>query len=50
MTIDWIQSVFKLIWNGHSDGCYLQKIETVANHLTRARNVMNKVHSSKSAQ
>lgn len=40
----------KLTWNGHSDGCHLQKIDTTANHLTRARNVTNKLRSSNSAK
>jgi hypothetical protein len=39
----------KLNWSSRSDGCYLQKIEKTANHLTRARNVMNILPSSKSA-
>ena len=40
------QSV-KLTWGSHSSSCYLQKIDTTANHLTRARNVSNKIPSSK---
>jgi len=40
----------KLNWNSHSNECNLQKIETTKNHLARARNVMNKLQSSKSAQ
>ena len=32
----------KLTLNGHSDGCYLQKIDTTANNLARARNVAKK--------
>ena len=31
----------QLIWNSHCEGCHLQKIESAANHVTRARNVMN---------
>ncbi|MSN25511.1 MAG: hypothetical protein GJV46_06520 [Geobacter sp.] len=40
----------QLIWSSNSNGCYLRKIETSVNHLTRARNVMNKLQSSKGAQ
>lgn len=40
----------KLNWNNHSIECNLQKTETVANHLARARSVIKNLHPSKSAQ
>lgn len=37
----------KLTLNGQSDGCYLQKIDTTANHLAKARNIANKIPHSR---
>lgn len=36
-----------LSWSKTSDGCYLQKIEASQDRLANARNVMNKLRSSK---
>jgi hypothetical protein len=40
----------KLNWSNHSDACYLQKTGTAANHLNRARKLIDKLQPSKSTQ
>jgi hypothetical protein len=40
----------QLNWSDHSEGCYLQKIENTANHLSRVRSLMKKLPSPKRAQ
>lgn len=39
-----------LNWGASADLCYLRKIESTANNLTRARNVMKQLPSLKGAQ